>query len=128
MIWITTQDRSKLDFRWNKNKGKKIKACLTFNLEMENQQLEQKKDNSEINPMDGTENDGKVEMSDLIKALTSSMRAMNNRTLQTWDITSKNQSIKAHIKSAENMARRFNWSEKETASELMLSLRGEAKI
>ena len=68
-----------------------------------------------------------VDMSKLLQELTSSMKAMNNRTLPTWDITSKNQSIKAHIKSAENMARRLNWSEKETASEIMLSLRGEAK-
>ena len=93
----------------------------------DHQPIEEKKNASELTPLEGVENDGKVEMSDLIKALTSSMRAMNSRTLPTWDITSKNQSIKAHIKSAENMARRLNWSEKETASELMLSLRGEAK-
>ena len=70
---------------------------------------------------------GKTNMENLIKELSSSMRAMNNRTLSTWDITSKNQSIKAHIKSVESMAKRLNWSDEETAHELMLSLRGEAK-
>ena len=70
---------------------------------------------------------GKTDMENLIKELSSSMRAMNNRTLSTWDITTKNQSIKAHIKSVENMAKRLNWSDTEKASELMLSLRGEAK-
>lgn len=70
---------------------------------------------------------GKSNMETLIKELSSSMRAMNNRTLSTWDITSKNQSIKSHIKSVESMAKRLNWSDQETAHELMLSLRGEAK-
>ena len=59
--------------------------------------------------------------------LSSSMRAMNSRTLPSWDVNSKHQTIKSHIKLAESMSKRYGWTSAELASELFLSLRGEAR-
>ena len=63
----------------------------------------------------------------MFENLSSSMRAMNSRTLPSWDVNSKHQTIKSHIKLAVSMSKRYGWTDAELASELFLSLRGEAR-
>lgn len=63
----------------------------------------------------------------MFKNLSSSMRAINSRTLPSWDVNSKHSTIKSHIKLAESMAKKYGWTDAELASELFLSLRGDSR-
>lgn len=66
-------------------------------------------------------------LGEMFENLSSSFRGMNSRQLPAWDVNSKHHTIKSHIKLAESMAKRYGWTDTELASELFLSLRGNAR-
>ena len=64
----------------------------------------------------------------VINDLSVTLRGLNTRQLPTWDHnTKKRESIKEHLQMAKQLGRRLEWSDKELANEVMLSLRGESR-
>ena len=64
----------------------------------------------------------------VISDLSVSLKGLNTRQLPTWDHnTKKRESIKEHLQMAKQLGRRLEWSDKELANEVMLSLRGESR-
>ena len=96
---------------------------------MQNQQTTPPHDESGDNPegQSSIDNQQTELLGKMFKNLSSSMRAINSRTLPSWDVNSKHSTIKSHIKLAESMAKRYGWTDAELASELFLSLRGDSR-
>ena len=75
----------------------------------------EKTDNSKIDPS-----------CRVIDDLCVTLRGLNARQLPTWDHNKKKrESIKEHLQRAKELRSRMQWSDKELAHEVMLSLRGE---
>ena len=84
---------------------------------------------SAADPMLQTANQTNNVQSDrVINDLSVTLRGLNTRQLPTWDHnTKKRESIKEHLQMAKQLGRRLEWSDKELANEVMLSLRGESR-
>ena len=75
-----------------------------------------------------SEQTNNIQSDKVINDLSVTLRGLNTRQLPTWDHnTKKRESIKEHLQMAKQLGRRLEWSDKELANEVMLSLRGESR-
>ena len=62
-----------------------------------------------------------------INDIRLTLKGLNTRQLPSWDHNKKKRdSIKEHLLAAKELGKRLQWSDKELANEVMLSLRGES--
>ena len=82
----------------------------------------------EANTVKGSTQSNNIQADRVINDLSVTLRGLNTRQLPTWDHnTKKRESIKEHLQMAKQLGRRLEWSDKELANEVMLSLRGESR-
>ena len=73
-------------------------------------------------------NNSETQSNQVMNDLSVTLRGLNTRQLPTWDHNAKKrESIKEHLQMAKQLGRRLEWSDKELANEVMLSLRGESR-
>ena len=74
-----------------------------------------------------SENNDNVSSNQQINDIRLTLKGLNTRQLPSWDHNKKKRdSIKEHLLAAKELGKRLQWSDKELANEVMLSLRGES--
>ena len=74
-----------------------------------------------------SENNDNVSSNQQINDIRLTLKGLNTRQLPSWDHNKKKRdSIKEHLLAAKELGQRLQWSDKELANEVMLSLRGES--
>ena len=68
-----------------------------------------------------------VSYNQTVNDIRLTLKGLNTRQLPSWDHNKKKRdSIKEHLLAAKELGQRLQWSDKELANEVMLSLRGES--
>ena len=68
-----------------------------------------------------------VSYNQTVNDIRLTLKGLNTRQLPSWDHNKKKrESIKEHLLTAKELGKRLQWSDKELANEVMLSLRGES--
>ena len=109
----------------------------TEKINIENQNLEDKIE--ETHSIDGSSSsepimnsstaseNNEVSYNQTVNDIRLTLKGLSTRQLPSWDHNKKKRdSIKEHLLTAKELGKRLQWSDKELANEVMLSLRGES--
>ena len=111
----------------------------TEKINIENQNLEDEIEETETHSVDGSSSSKPIMNSSMasetndvsynqtVNDIRLTLKGLNTRQLPSWDHNKKKRdSIKEHLLTAKELGERLQWSDKELANEVMLSLSGES--
>ena len=111
----------------------------TEKINIENQNLEDEIEETETHSVDGSSSSKPIMNSSMasetndvsynqtVNDIRLTLKGLNTRQLPSWDHNKKKRdSIKEHLLTAKELGKRLQWSDKELANEVMLSLSGES--